>query len=191
MGPYIGSTMCRFDRRSGISRATVALSILYLGLMITAMVAVFPERIQKIRTNNDLSTFMRFTGPAFLAIRTAQLHPIAGVGIGGKEEILDELYFIWMRSNINEKHLLKTIDSQFGNAFCEYWICTGVGLGLTAGAFLLRAVFLMIPNTTLARTATIFFIFTQFNLDSGIPSFRIWSSLGVFLAVLYASDATD
>jgi hypothetical protein len=118
----------------------------------------------------------RLVYPYLTLVDTWSRWPLFGVGIGGKEVVMEHTTF----------KLGDPIDALGNNAMAEF----GIYLGLVGGAWFIYLLLMQASQTGVERLGLMLVIGTLISqLNGGVESFRYWGFVALFWGALAVADA--
>jgi hypothetical protein len=164
--------------------ATLVVSVLFVSFLGDSALSTLEERIDRIGTSAPggqlqlRSENLRAVVPWITFANTWSRWPLFGVGVGGKEVILENSVF----SDTNASYAMGA------NAAAEI----GTYLGLIGGAWFIWLLLSEVSHTGARRLGLMLAMMFLFSLlMGGVDSFRYWGHIALLWGGLAVADSTD
>lgn len=163
----------------------VAVAIVCLLLFIYLNLPYFAQfvpiaRAQSIANNTDVSTLLRSSGPAEIALRTMIRYPLSGTGIGARELVQDIVIEVYAKNPyvFIQRFILNPGYSGWGSALFELFVYGGVVFSAVLVALYMR-LFWGMTGVLFFPTAAATLILLS---DAGFVAPRVWFYIALVLA---------
>ena len=167
---------------SGIVRkVTIYVTFFVFFLIIISFISartLLSVRLQQFIQGKDLSTLLRIVVPLVIGIKIVSQFPVFGVGITGKELLMDSIAKI-----LKSYGFIVHDQENLANAFWNFWMY----FGIIGGAFILFILYKFLKSLKIKSIIFIVgsvFIFSQ--TMGGVVTIRWWfACFMIFLITLY------